>query len=102
GRSPCRDPPLRRSAPARQCPRLPGTRAPRPGRAGRPASWRGTPTAPSADPLCLQQPLDRVAGLGPLPKPAADALLVDLDRGGIRLRVVVTEHLEKAPIPGRA
>src|SRR3954454_19269362 len=50
------------------------------------------------DALGAQQGGHGLGGLGPVLKPVASALLVDVDRRGLRLRVVLADRLDRAPV----
>src|SRR5439155_2931390 len=65
---------------------------------GSSTSRRASSARSSANPLDLQQPRNGVAGLRALPEPVLDLVLVELDRRGIRLRVVAPDDLDEPAV----
>src|SRR5258707_13209476 len=72
------------------------------GAAGQLEGPPGALAAASLDPLDAQQLAHRGGGLRAARQPAASALLVENDRRGVGLRVVVTDRLDHAAVARRA
>ena len=100
GRSPCRGRPRRRSARARSSRRPPRTRRTSHlvGLVDQRLREELEQLLQAVIPLAFISFLTVPEGWAPFSIQACELLLVELDRGRVRLRVVVAEHLDEAPV----